>query len=356
MNYYSKYIVDINQLNKNLFKIKNTLKDDVKFCAVVKADAYGIGLETICKALSNKVDFFAVACLKEALKIREFDKTTKILVLGLVDVGDIDECYKNNVSISVGDLDYLYKISNKKVSVHIQINTGLNRFGFKLISDFKKCLKYIKETNLKLEGVYSHFATKSSNVGFIKQQFMKFKQFKNLICDKGVICHISNSYGLTYSRNFNLDMVRSGFLMYGFMDNTIGCEPILEIKTRIIRIFTVKKGDAIGYDRSYMVYKKTTIGVVPLGYADGISRGLSNNFYVLIKGKKYKIVGYVCMDVFMVDLLGDSINVGDEVVILGKSANKQITLQDYAKILNTSPYEILLNFNFKRMQYIINKL
>lgn len=356
MKSFSDYIVNVKQLKNNVDNIKSNIGKCVKFCAVVKANAYGLGLETICKSISNKVDFFAVACIKEALQIREFDKCTKILILGFVDKDSLKLCVDNNISISVSNINQLKECSEleNKISIHLQLNTGLNRFGFRSVIEFKKALRFInKNTNIILEGVYSHLATKSNDVLYMRKQLFRFIQFKGLVKTNGVIFHISNSYATICDEVFRFNMVRNGFLLYGGMENDIGNKLVLTIKSKLINIFNVKKGDTIGYDRTFKVSKNMTIGVVPMGYADGFDRRLSNNFNVLINGKRCRVIGLVCMDVFMVDLTGIKAKLYDEVVILGKQKDLQITLQDYANALNTSPYEILLKFNYKRMNYIL---
>jgi len=353
MKCFNDYIVDIDILKNNCWNIKKLIGKNVKFCAIVKADAYGLGCEAICKSLKGLADFFAVACLKEALKIREFDKTTKILILGVVSPKEYEICAENNISISIGTLEQLEKINNEKLNIHLQVNTGLNRFGFRSLVEFKKALKLIdSKENVKLEGVYSHFATKEQDVKFINIQFFKFLQFKNLVKDKNVICHIANSFATLQNEKFHLEMVRNGFSLYYGYKNIFN-KPVLTIKSKVINITTIKKGDSIGYDRTYVATKKMKVAVISIGYADGFDRRLSNNFQVIINDKKCPVVGLVCMDVFMVDISDVNAQVGDEVILLGKSKNHQITLFDYAKSLNTSPYEVLLKFNHKRMNYII---
>jgi alanine racemase len=147
-------------------------------------------------------------------------------------------------------------------------------------------------------------------------------------------------------------MVRSGFLLYGYTENNIGNKPILSIYSHVISKQAMKRGDKIGYDRTYEVTKSTNIVVVPIGYADGFNRRLSSNFQIIINNKKYPIVGRICMDVFMVDVGKDNVNIGDRVVILGKSGKESILLDDYAEKIGTSPYEVLSTFNYRRMNYI----
>lgn len=355
MKSYSDYIVNLTKLKQNCLNVKKDLAKDTKICAIVKADAYGIGSEIVCKTLYGYVDFFGVATLDEALSIRMFDRITPILILGLVSIDQIEICSENNISISVSSIDQLKGIKNlqKKINIHIQINTGLNRYGIRSLVEFKKILKLIDDDdNLVLEGIYSHFATKQKDRLFINIQFYKFLQFKNIVKSRNIICHIANSYATSIGDKYHLDMVRNGFSLYvgNAHDND---NLVINIKSSVININQLKKGDSIGYDRTKIAKSKMTIAVVPIGYADGFDRRLSNNFSVIIKDKKCPIVGMVCMDVFMVDVTDIDVDVGDEVVILGSSKNHSITLEDYAKALDTSPYEILLKFNHKRMNYIL---
>ena len=358
MKSFNDFIVDVKQLKINALNIKSNLDRNVKLCAIVKANAYGLGVETVCKTLYGIADFFAVSSLWEALNIRIFDKITPIVVLGMTDLENIQVASKNDISISVSSLEQLLKIEQYSAEfgcnskLHLQVNSGLNRYGFKSLPLFKSALKVIESSNnLELEGVYSHFATKSNDVSFLKKQFVKFNQFKNVVKNENVIFHISNSYATSLDKKFHLNMVRNGFALYGG-NSYFGNKFVLSIKSKLVNIFEVKKGDTIGYDRTFVVPKAMKIGVVPLGYADGYDRRLSNKFYVLAGGEKCRILGNICMDCFMIDLTNTDANVGDDVVILGKQKQRTITLQDIAEALQTSPYEVLLKFNYKRMNYI----
>ena len=314
----------------------------------------GIGTDTICPIIKDKVDFFGVATLSEALKIREFDKSSKILVLGVVDIEDIEICNKNNISISVTSLDYLFEVLKySNIKIHLQINTGLNRFGFRSMSKFKKAISLIEKSNCNLEGVYSHFATKQNDLQFMKQQFYKYLQFKKLCNVKNVLFHISNSFGVIASKRYNLNMVRTGMLMYGGAYYGINNKLVLSIKSKVLAIQYIKKGETIGYDRTFKSDKNMKIAVVGIGYADGLDRRLSNNFYVLIKGKKCKIVGNICMDVLMVEVNDINVFVGDEVTIIGDDNGEKITIDDMANAINASPYELLCRLNSKRMLKVV---
>ena len=358
MKNYTDYVVDIKQLKYNIGNIRN-LCGARKICAIVKANSYGLGTMHICQNISDLIDYFAVATLQEALYIRQFNSNTKILLLGVVAISDIDICSKNNISISIGNYNHLREIlkqSKKDINIHLQVNTGLNRYGFRSIVEFKKAIKLIENSsNLVLEGVYSHFATKQNDTNYINRQYYKFVQFKNCVKQNGVIFHIANSFATIYEDRLRLDMVRVGMLMYGGIDGKIGNKLILSIKSHIVDINVIKKGDSVGYDRTFIAPRKMIIGVIPVGYADGLDRRLSNKFYVLISGKKCRIIGNICMDVFMVDLSYIDAKIGDEVILLGSQMDEKISLKDYADVLNTSIYDVLLKFNYKRMNYIINK-
>ena len=358
MKCFNDYVVNVKVLKDNANNIKDKIGKDKKFCAVVKANAYGVGLQTVCKALTGIADFFACACVKEALCIRTFDKTTPIIILGYIDNCDFKIASNNNISISIGSLEQIKELDSlakEKIKIHLQVNTGLNRFGFRSISNFKQALKIIENNeNIILEGVYTHLATKQNDIAFMNKQLYQFLQYKNFIKEKNVLFHIANSYGIINSNKFHLDMVRAGFLLYGYTENSIGNKPVVSIKSHIISIHSVKKGDTIGYDRTYKCKSATRIAVVPIGYADGFCRRLSNNFDIIINNKKYPIVGRICMDVFMVDVGKDDISVGSSVILLGESKGNKITLNDYAEKIGTSPYEVICNFNYKSMNYIIN--
>ena len=356
MKCLNDYIVNVKNLKKNAFNIRKQLAEKSKFCAIVKADAYGLGSEIVCKSLYGIADFFGVACLKEAMDIRSFDKITPIVILGMTTIEDLEICSKNNISISVTSIEQLRKIQkcNKKIKIHLQINTGLNRFGIRKLTDFKKVLKIIdNDDNLVLEGLYSHFATKEKDRLFINIQFFKFLQFKNYVKNREVICHIANSYATILSAKYHLDMVRNGFSLY-VGKSEIGNHDVLSIHSQVVNILNLKKGDTVGYDRTFSAKNRMKIAVIPIGYADGMDRKLSNNFSVIVNDQKCPIVGLICMDVFMVDITGRDVSIGDRVVILGSSKTHKLTIFDYAKVLDTSPYEILLKFNHKRMNYIIN--
>ena len=357
MKCFNDYIVDTKVLKTNANNIKNRIGESCRFCAVVKANAYGIGLETVCKSLFGIADFFAVANLKEAMSIRVFDKKTNILILGYIDVNQIELASKNNISVSIGSYDQLIELSKSTVpiKIHLQINTGLNRYGIRTITEYKRCIKFIKNnSNITLEGVYSHFATKQNDINFIYRQYLRFNQFQKVTIEKDIIYHIANSFATDYSNKFHFDMVRTGFLLYGYAKNDLGNMPVMSINSKVINLLSVRKGETIGYDRTFVADKNLTVAVVSMGYADGLNRRLSNKFSLIIKNKKCRILGRICMDVVMVDVTGiENISIGEKVIVLGRENNLKLSLKDYADIIDTSEYEVLCAFNYRRANYIV---
>ncbi len=358
MRKYNKYVINIDNLECNINLIRRILRDKVKLCAVVKADAYGLGVRNVVPVIDKYVDFYAVANLDEAMEIRALGVDTNILILSPVSIDDIDTCAKNNISISVSDNDYLRAVLahlHSTVKVHLKVNTGLNRFGFKDVAEFAKAVKFIKKSNnIILQGVFTHFATKKNDIEFINIQKNIFNEFAKLV-PQYVIRHCANSFATMLSSTNQMDMVRVGANMYGdIRGDGLPLKDVLSIKSEVVFISDVSKHQTIGYDRTYKCHRRSKIAVVPMGYADGIDRNLSNKFYVLINGEKAPIVGNICMDCFMIDVTDiKNVYVGSEVVVLGSSYDEEIRLNDVAERLNRSAYDVLLNYKYHRCEQVL---
>ena len=346
---FNTFLISKQTILSNLNVIKNLVKAKTKLCAVVKADAYSLGVKNVCGILNGKVDFFAVNSLSEALEIRQFDKLTKILILGKTDKLDYEVCAKNNISISVFCLEDLTSvILNEKLNVHIKVNSGMNRFGTNSLDEFKLMIKAIKNNNnLNLEGVFTHYHS-ADQTSVTKEQFKRFMTFVKAT-HKKVLFHASATGGVINNPKLSLNMVRIGFGLYGQTKLT---KTALTIRAKIVNIINLKAGDSLGYQSGFIAKKDYKIGVVSLGYADGFSHRLSNHFSVLCNGKFCNVLGYVCMDCFFIDLTNLSAKIYDNVTILGSDKENEITLNDYANALKTSPYEILTMFRRKRMRVV----
>ena len=347
----------IKEINKNnLINNVKIIKEKIgnkKLCAVVKANAYGVGAENVVPIIKDLVDYYAVASLKEGVQVRELDKSKPILVLGYTPLSVIKLAIKYDLMLSIPNKQYVLdlisasKVVNlSKLKFHLQVNTGLNRFGVRL-KEVKVIKKLCEQNNLQVVGIYTHFATKSRDLDFIDYQASNFEKVKKIWGD--AIYHCSNSYA---SLNKNIDfeqMVRVGFSLYGMDENNFGLKPVLSIKAKVVNVLTMDKGETLGYDRTFFADRKTKVAVISIGYADGFSRRLSNNFKVYINGKSVPIIGRVCMDVCFANVTGLKVSVLDNVEILGENVN----LNYYANALNTSDYEVLLGFNHARANSVI---
>ena len=360
MENFNNYIVNLSYLKSNFKQIKKLVGKNVKVCAMVKANAYGHGVKDVCKALRG-VNFFGVASAFEASQIRKFNKKTGILIVGVVNISSLIWCSENNVSVAVSSLTELYQfieiLCGKQLKLHIKINTGLNRIGVSSVTEFKQMLKVVSEhTNLILEGVFTHFATKLNDVEFMVKQHSNFLQYTKFVNPSKVIVHAANSFATLMFPSYHHGMVRCGFNLYGWqLDYKLLLKPVLNITSKIVFIHRVKRGESVGYDRTFIAHKNMTIAVLPIGYADGFDRRLSNNFKVLINGEWAPVIGNICMDVCMVDVSNINCAVSDEVVLLGRSGGQELTPYAYAKALDTSPYEILLKFRSDRMNRVFIK-
>ena len=330
----SKVIFNRQQLLKNL---KSLGAENV--CAMVKANAYGVGVKKVCTALLGKVKYFGVANMPEALEIRTFDKTTPILVVGIS--SDFDNAILNNIDLTIESVEMLLilqkyiKNTNKKIKIHLKINTGMNRLGLDTINEFKVCLKIIqKSPNIVLAGVFTHFATINEDNIFLQKQIKKFKQFCNIIPPIfNPIIHIG---GGSIVKKINITkhpeiMVRAGLELY---------RHTIKIESKIIKIRNIKKGDRVGYSNGFVADKNYEIGIIPLGYADGINRKLSNLGYVKLGKQHCKIIGNICMDMFFIDLTNKNAKLGDTVQIFWDEDH-------WAQTLDTIPYEILTNLRVR---------
>ena len=354
MGFLNNYYINKTNLLNNIKIIRARLKPSTKICAVVKANAYGVGLKEVVSIIKDYVDYYAVANIDEALELRTLDNNKEILILGYVDLLDIREAVQNNLCVTIISKKYFVDLVNylhdekiKGLRVHIKINTGLNRFGLN-IDEFEDCEKLLRDKSIEVVGCYTHFATKENDREFINEQFEKFVQVSRFL-KPGIIKHCANSFASLNELDKQLDMVRVGFNLYGMEKNDFGLKPVVSIKSKIINILNLKAGETVGYDRTFTAANDMQIAVVPIGYADGFPRILSNKFKLFLSGRYVSVVGRICMDICFIDISGTSAKLGDAVEIMGEN----ILTRNFSNILNTSSYEILLNFNKIRANRII---
>lgn len=347
---FSDYIVNRKAIRQNLIEYKK-IDNNSKICAVVKADGYGIGAENVVDAIDDMTDFYAVACFKEALSLRNLTEKP-ILILNFVEPEVLNECAQKNISISVSNFKQVMEIEkfcDKNIKIHLAINTGMNRIGFSQLSEFEKTLEYLKSQNkILIEGIFTHIYN-ASNRNDTKKQICIFMQYINLLSkyfdSAKIIKHASASLSAVRYPEYRFDMVRLGILLYGDIDNKIlTLNNALKIKTTITNVYKIEKGESVGYGKNFVAKKQMKIATVPLGYADGIFRQYAKTGEVFVKGKRCKILGNICMDMFMIDITNKKIKIGDNVEILGKN----ISLSEVAKKSLTISYEILTNIKKRR--------
>ena len=356
--------IDLNALEHNFNVISSKLKPSTKFMAIVKAGGYGSDSVEIAKKLESiGVDYFAVAFTSEGIGLRKAGIKTPILVL-LPQVESIKNIIDYNLEASLYSfyflenfIDYINKKEIKKCFCHFKINTGLNRVGFSeyQINDAVEKIKNCKP--IKLVGVYSHLAATDdlNETKFTNSQIDLFKKISSEIKSQisyNTTLHMSNTSGILNYPQCEFDMVRVGIGLYGYSNYlNHNLLPVHTLRSVIAQIIEAKKGDTIGYNRAYFCEEQIRVGVIPLGHADGISRSFSKNAYVVIKNKKAKVIGNICMDVFMVNLNGIKSEEGDEVIIFNEENNAEY----FAKTVGTISYEILTNLSKRIERKFINK-
>ena len=351
--------IDLNQFRKNLSFVRNHIGKSL-YCLPIKGNAYGHGLcEIGAVAASCGVDCLGVAYLQEGVKLRKAGITIPILVFGAIHEDQIPDLVEYGFEFTLSSKykaklvhDYCLKI-NKKCRVHAEIDTGMQRTGVRASSaiDF---LEYIKSLeSLELVGIYSHFATADSpDHEFAQKQVKIFRELAALpfLQDPPVVVHMANSGGTAYFNNSHFHMVRPAQLSFGFyFEKTppqfIDLSSCFSVKAKISYFKVVAAGQGISYGHTYVTSKQTRIVTIPMGYGDGYPRILSNRGSVLIRGKRFPIVGTICMDQFMVDVGDQEVYVGEEAVLIGKQGEEEISLWEVAKLCDTIPNEILCGFN-----------
>lgn len=361
--------VDLDAIRSNILQIQAALTPGTMSCAVIKADAYGHGAIQVARGISDLVDYFAVATLDEAIKLREYQVSRPILILGYVDPIFAETAARNQVRLTVYDLNQAMEISQQvppsvEVLVHIKLDTGMGRIGFQpTLESVEKILQISKLPGIRVEGLFTHFANADGQTPDATfRQFEKFQYIAGQLEERGLqipVKHCSNSAAAMYLRETDLDMVRLGISMYGMYPSCyvhqIPLKPALTLKSRVVHVKTVPKGFLVGYGSTWEAPDTSRIATVPVGYADGYLRSLSNLGYVLIGGAKYKIAGRVCMDQIMIDVTKPvetcgtykEVSQGDEVVLMGRSGGLEITTEEISELAGTFNYEFVCGLSLR---------
>jgi alanine racemase len=362
--------IELEKLRSNINNIREAVDGKTKLMAVVKADGYGHGaVETAKTLINNGVDYLGVATLEEGAELRENDIAAPILILGSIARNEMQTALFYDFEMTVFDLKTAEMLSktcaktNNRAKIHIKIDTGMGRIGFLPTEQSVEAIALIAAMpEIEIIGIYTHLAeSDGADKTFARTQMENFTAFIKKLSERGIdpaIKHISNSGAIIDLPSFHMDMVRAGIILYGLSPSEdvnfkpLELLPALSWKSWLSHVKTIEKGQSLGYGRTFVTERKTVVGTVPVGYADGYARSLSNCGRVLVKGKSAPIIGRVCMDQFMVDLTGiDFPEPGDEVILIGSQGENEITADEMAVMRGTISYEVVCNIS-KRVKRI----
>lgn len=342
--------ISIENFKYNLEQIQKYVGDNVTLMPVIKAEAYGTFLN---QKLDLIKDFkiVAVAIADEGAFLRSIGFENEIFILNQPSSYEIDTIVKNNLSVGVASLDFVRDLNavanknNKIINVHLEIETGMNRTGF-FLPDLKNSVnELLSFSNINVEGLYSHLSSADENDEYSKLQFSKFLDAKHFLENKFNFkyVHLSASSGILNYSELDFNTVRPGIIMYGFESfdgsyKKIDLRPVAKLKSKITFIKDLPASEKVGYSGSFILEKDSRIATVPIGYADGMDRSLSNNGFVVVNDSLVPIVGKVCMDSFMIDVSNVTVSVGDDVYVWDNSIQ---TLENISEKAGTINYEFL---------------
>lgn len=352
--------INLDHLIHNIKEIRRHVGNDTKIAAVVKANAYGHGVLEIAGALlENGADLLAVSSINEAVEIRKKYPKAQTLVLGYTATENIDEAIRYGVIQTIYSYEQGVKYSEASekigmgISFHIKVDTGMNRIGFQMNDRSMEEIKKISQLpNVKINGIFSHFAASDEkDKSFSYLQYQRFLDFVEALKKNGVkipIRHISNSAALMDLPDMNMDMVRPGIILYGLYPSddvnkeVLDLKPVMSLKTRVSHIKTLMEAGGISYGLKYTGKKGDRIATIPIGYADGYTRLLSNKSEVLIRGRRAPVIGTICMDQCMVDVSEiEGVEPGDVVTLFGSDGENQLSVEEVARKMGTINYEVI---------------
>ena len=353
--------IDLDAIAHNAREIKKLTGNRVELMGAVKADAYGHGVfEVVHTLLNNGVNQLAVSMLDEAIQLRKMGIGVPILILGYTDPARADEIVLNEVTQTVFTPDLAQALSiaavrlGKNAKIHVKIDTGMTRLGFMPgYSAVKSIAEIGTMPGLIIEGIFTHFASADEDVkDYTMMQFERFMSVCSELSRVGIhipIKHVCNSGGIIQYTQMHLDMVRPGIILYGLYPSnevsrsSINLKPAMTLKANIVHVKDVDKDTCISYGRTFRTSRKSRIATVPIGYADGYTRLMSNKGRMLVNGEFVPVVGRICMDQCMIDVtdLEKEVHVGDEVVIFGNQGGASISVDEIAAKVGTINYELI---------------
>ena len=352
--------IKLSSVEYNFFSMRAKLPEDCKFMGVVKADAYGHGAIPVAEYLEKlNCDYLAVACVDEAEELRKAGNKLPILVLGATPVEFVEKLIDLNLTQTISNLSaakqfsFALKKLNKTLKIHFKLETGMGRLGFEAKNgDVSEVVSALKLPCLEAEGIFTHFAVSDELVkdDYTRNQFKLFQEAVEKIERlSGIVFkikHCANSGAMVNYPEMYLNMVRPGLALYGLYPGKetggISLTPVMELKSRISAVSDHGLGESISYGCTYTTDKKMRIAVLPIGYADGLHRVLSNKIEVLVHGKRCRQVGRICMDMCMIDVTDvPDVKVGDIATVFGHDGKEVISVNELAEEAGTISYEMV---------------
>lgn len=344
------------RLIENLNFIRESAGKENEVMAVIKANAYGHGLAQVARAFDGRVLYLGVSSIKEALELKELNLQSKIFLFGRLFTGEIDEALLDGITLSVSsfaeakDISQAAQFSKKTATLHAKIDTGMGRMGIPFDRALADIEKISELPAIHLEGVYSHFPTAEIDDAFRAKQIRDFELLVRALEAKGITIrfkHLQNSAAcLSFKTNYT-NLIRPGLALYGISNCAENAEqkkilqPVLSLKSKIIHVKRLSPGASAGYGRKFVASDPSTIGILPIGYAQGYSFAAWEKAQVLYRGKRFPLAGRISMDYMTVNFGNQHVLAGDMVTLIGEDGDDCITAKDIAGWANTIPYEIV---------------
>jgi alanine racemase len=350
--------IDMPALVQNLKNISRKISRQAKILAIVKADAYGHGAVEVARTCEKCRCYLGVALIEEAIALRKAGIKAPILILGSIfPFTNFRYVLEYNLIPTIASLAGARSLSRiaakhkQNIKFHLKVDTGMGRIGIRPVSAVATIKKIKALPFIEMEGLYTHLAAAESDEAYSRAQIGIFSEIIRELEREQVNIkykHVSGSAAILKYREYPFNMVRPGLMMYGIApfkgaENKIALHPVLSLKTKIVYLKRVPKGNSVSYGRTFITKRNSFIGTLPVGYADGYAWSLSNNkAFVLVQGRRVPVIGRVCMDMCMIDLTGmKGVDVGEEVVLIGKQGQENINVNEVAEWAKTISYEIV---------------
>ncbi len=361
----TRAVINLTRFKQNMQNIKSLTDPDTAMMAVVKANAYGHGaLQIASHAVKAGAGWLGVAIPEEGMELRNNGISAPVLVLGGADREQCRISVIYNLTQAVPSLETAHLLNRcaaeygRKARVHVKLDTGMGRIGFHRIEELEALVKELHSMkNIVLDGAFTHFAAADeTDPAYTEEQIKRLDKMLNIIRESGIHLkwiHASNTAGVFQFPRANYNMVRCGIGLYGYypshdvMKNaTVSLLPVMQWETEVVHIKDVDANSCISYGRTYSASTSRRVATLPVGYADGYNRLLSNRGSVLIHGKRAPVIGRVCMDQIMIDVTNiPEANIGSKVVLLGEQGKEKITADELADLCGTISYEILTSIS-----------